>query len=221
MASRNKTAKESSATRVQTARSRIYTAKQELTRTALGPLLNGLTVAEANDSDTRPSIGAADPVQGVLYVNPYFVGPRNRPLESAEWKYVIAHLALHLALNHATRREGRDPFVWNLACDVTTDRLLALFQIARPLSVAGELWPSDANEDALYDELMAIRQVDRGTDSDSDACGGRANGHSGFSEGRSALAPEGRRPTCRRDSKSRIGYGHANGGDVTVRRNRD
>ncbi|MBC8136073.1 MAG: peptidase [Fibrella sp.] len=149
------------AERLQTSRYRIRWAEVELRHSALGPVLNSLTVKEAGDSETRPSIGVADPVHGVLYVNPWFVGVRNRLLEQKEWEYVLAHLALHLALNHAARREDRDPFVWNLACDVAVDRLLPLFQIARPATIAGEPWQSEGNEEAIYEEMMDVRGVNR------------------------------------------------------------
>ena len=160
MPSKQKQSKESSATRCRTSQNRIYWAQSEIVRSALGPLFSGLTVEEAG-GDTRPSIGAADPVKGILFVNPWFVGPRNRLLEQSEWQYVLAHLALHLALNHAARREDRDPFLWNLACDVAADRLLALFQISRPTAIAGEPWPTDASEETLYEQMAEMRAVDR------------------------------------------------------------
>jgi predicted metal-dependent peptidase len=147
--------------RLETTRYRIRWAEQTIQNSVLGPVLHSLTVKEATDSETRPSIGTVDPVNGVLYLNPWFVGPKNRVLEQREWEYVIAHLALHLALNHAARREDRDPFVWNLACDVAVDRLLQLFPVARPEAIAGEPWQSDANEEAIYEEMMALRSVNR------------------------------------------------------------
>ena len=29
----------------------------------------------------------------------------------------MAHEMLHAALRHGTRRQGRDPYIWNVACD--------------------------------------------------------------------------------------------------------
>ncbi len=161
MSSQRKKSNESPAERVKNSQYRIHWAKEALARTDLRSLLSHLTVKEADNSTIRPAIGTADPVNGILYVNPWYVGPRNRILEQREWEYVLAHLALHLALNHAPRREGRDPFLWNLACDVAVDRLLVLFSITRPVSIAGEAWSGDANEENIYEELLTLRGVDR------------------------------------------------------------
>lgn len=161
MVSKRKQSNSDPAARVVTTRACISWATGDLRRSALSPLLSALTVTETEDSETRPSIGAVDPVRGIIYLNPWFVGPKNRLLDADEWKYAIAHLALHLALNHPARREGRDPLIWNLACDVAVDRLLVLFKIYRPMTIAGEQWPGEGSEDALYEEMLEIRNVNR------------------------------------------------------------
>ena len=152
---------ESPAARLETARTRIYYAKQKPGETPLSALVAGLTIAEASDPEKRPAVGAADPLTGTIVLNPWFLAAKNRPLEIVEWAYVIAHLSLHLALNHAARRGERDPLVWNLAADIAADRLLSFFGVTRPPEIAGEPYGSDAPEEALYDELMERRAVSR------------------------------------------------------------
>lgn len=56
-------------------------------------------------------IAAVDPVAGELYVNPLAV------FSEQEWRFVLAHEALHAALSHHTRTGGRDPYLFNLATD--------------------------------------------------------------------------------------------------------
>lgn len=46
-----------------------------------------------------------------IYINPL------ANLSENGLKFVIAHQILHVALNHGSRREGRDKLLWNLSCD--------------------------------------------------------------------------------------------------------
>lgn len=56
-------------------------------------------------------IAAVDCVNGKIYVN------NSASLDENEWKFVLAHEYLHAGLNHDSRQKGRDPFLWNVACD--------------------------------------------------------------------------------------------------------
>lgn len=56
-----------------------------------------------------------------IYINPY------AGLTAEEWRFVLAHEFLHAALRHDERLEGRDPLLWNIACDfVINDWLLEM-----------------------------------------------------------------------------------------------
>ncbi|MBL7498220.1 hypothetical protein I6A84_06350 [Frankia sp. CNm7] len=57
------------------------------------------------------AIAAVSVEAGEVYVNPL------AQLTGAEWRFVLAHEALHAALAHPARAGGRDPYLWNLACD--------------------------------------------------------------------------------------------------------
>lgn len=57
------------------------------------------------------SVAAVCPALGEIYVDPL------AQLEEEEWRFVLAHEFLHAALRHDVRRGGRDPELWNVACD--------------------------------------------------------------------------------------------------------
>src|SRR5262249_29695585 len=38
-------------------------------------------------------------------------------MDEKEWRFVLAHEMLHAALRHSERVGGRDPYLWNVACD--------------------------------------------------------------------------------------------------------
>ncbi|GGN05412.1 hypothetical protein FHR83_001402 [Actinoplanes campanulatus] len=57
------------------------------------------------------AIAAVSAEAGEIYVNP------RRSLSEEEWRFVLAHELLHVALRHADRVGGRDPYLWNVACD--------------------------------------------------------------------------------------------------------
>ena len=82
----------------------------------------------------RVPIAAVNARLQELYVNP---GCR---LSFEEWKFVLAHEFLHAALRHDIRREGRDPILWNVACDYIINGWLA------------EMGVGQMPEGLLYDE---------------------------------------------------------------------
>jgi predicted metal-dependent peptidase len=89
----------------------------------LGSLLTQFELVEDAEVCERMSISIAA-VQistGEIYINP------RRQLGLEQAKFVVAHEVLHAGLNHASRRQGRDPYLWNVACDfVINDWLVGL-----------------------------------------------------------------------------------------------
>lgn len=57
------------------------------------------------------SVAAVNEVAREIYINPA------ADLSELECRFVMAHELLHVGLRHLTRRQGRDPFLWNAACD--------------------------------------------------------------------------------------------------------
>ena len=57
------------------------------------------------------SVAAVDAASGEIYINPA------ARLNEEELKFVLAHEYLHAGLGHHTRCNGRDKYLWNVACD--------------------------------------------------------------------------------------------------------
>lgn len=81
------------------------------------PLLSGVaSYFQINESmdDCRKlnvSVGMINVTDKKIYLNP------GAGLTKDEWIWVLAHEYLHAGLNHGQRQDGRDPFLWNIACD--------------------------------------------------------------------------------------------------------
>lgn len=72
------------------------------------------------------SIAAVSVEHKEIYINPL------ANLSEQGMKFVIAHEILHVALNHASRRQGRDRLLWNLACDFVINAWLIEMNIGLP-----------------------------------------------------------------------------------------
>lgn len=89
----------------------------------LGSLLTQFELVEDADvcERLRISIAAIQVSTGEIYINP------RRQLGLEQAKFVVAHEVLHAGLNHGSRRQGRDAYLWNVACDfVINDWLVNL-----------------------------------------------------------------------------------------------
>lgn len=56
-------------------------------------------------------------------------------LSPDETLFVFAHELLHAGLNHASRRRGRDPLLWNVACDFLINGWLVEMGVGTPPSI--------------------------------------------------------------------------------------
>lgn len=68
-------------------------------------------------------IAAVDTDAGEIYVNP------SAGLEPEELKFVLAHEYLHAGLQHRERCQGRNLYLWNVACDFVINAWLAEMKI--------------------------------------------------------------------------------------------
>ena len=81
------------------------------------PLLGGLAATFKIVEDIEMChryeihIAAVDAEQGIIYANP------SCGFSEEEWIFVLAHEYLHAGLQHQKRCNGRDFFLWNIACD--------------------------------------------------------------------------------------------------------
>lgn len=104
----------------------------------LGAVAAGFTLVP--DADVARAwgikIAAVSAEHGEIYVNPH------ANLTAEEWRFVLAHEMLHAALRHDRRADGRDPYLWNVACDYVINGWLVAMAV-------GHL-----PEDSLYDQQL-------------------------------------------------------------------
>lgn len=82
-------------------------------------------------------IAAVNTTHGEIYANP------SCGFSLEEWKFVLAHEYLHAGLCHQKRCQGRDPYLWNVACDYVINDWLHEMKI-------GDM----PDEGLLYDESL-------------------------------------------------------------------
>lgn len=85
-------------------------------------LIEDASICEREDI----AVAAVDEVSRSIYIHP---GAR---LSELELRFVIAHEILHVALRHLSRRRGRDPFLWNVACDFVINDWLIQMDVGQP-----------------------------------------------------------------------------------------
>jgi predicted metal-dependent peptidase len=93
----------------------------------LGSLVSSFEVIEDIDLCQKMdiSVAAVHIELQEIYINPA------AGLTEPECKFVIAHEILHAGLRHDTRRQGRDPYLWNIACDYVINSWLIEMQIGK------------------------------------------------------------------------------------------
>ncbi len=94
----------------------------------LGSLLTQFELVEDPDvcERLRISIAAVQISTGEIYINP------RRQLGLEQAKFVVAHEVLHAGLNHSSRRQGRDAYLWNVACDFVINDWLVQMNLGLP-----------------------------------------------------------------------------------------
>jgi len=98
-------------------------------------------------------VAAISPAAAELYVNPLC------GLEDSEHRFVIAHELLHAGLRHDTRGGGRDPWLWNVACDYVINGWLAEMAVGDlPDSALYDPSLRGKSAEEVYDEIAAGRR---------------------------------------------------------------
>lgn len=116
----------------------------------LGAVLGSLTVvADAQLARSWDiSIAAVDPTVGELYVNPQAQHTRD------EWKFIIAHEALHAALAHHARAGWRDHVLWNVAADFVVNGWLVEMGVGTmPEGLLYDARFAGLGVEAVYDQI--------------------------------------------------------------------
>ncbi len=93
----------------------------------LGGLASGFKVIEDYSLCNREeiSVAAVNVAAGEIYVNPA------AGLDFEELKFVLAHEFLHAGLMHHERLKGRDPYLFNVACDYVVNGWLCEMGIGK------------------------------------------------------------------------------------------
>jgi predicted metal-dependent peptidase len=119
----------------------------------LGALAAGFKLIEDRAICDRLDItvAAVDAQARELFINPA------QALSEAELRFVMAHELLHVGLRHDTRRQGRDPYLWNAAADYIINAWLVEMKVGTMPRVGGLYDPTLAGEsaEALYNRMAA------------------------------------------------------------------
>lgn len=96
------------------------------------------------------SVAAVDAEAREIYLNPA------AGLDEQECRFVLAHEFLHVGLLHHARAEGRDPYLWNVACDYVINQWLMEMQLGAFPRVGGLLDPELAglSAESVYDRIV-------------------------------------------------------------------
>ena len=100
-------------------------------------------------------VAAVDETLRTIYLNPAAA------LHEEETRFVIAHEVLHVALRHTSRQQGRDAFLWNVACDYVINDWLIQMQVgtAPALGLLYDEGLRGLSAEEVYDRL--VRDVRR------------------------------------------------------------
>lgn len=95
-------------------------------------------------------IAAIDMELGEIYVNPAL------SLSGAELHFVLAHEYLHAGLQHQKRCQGRNPYLWNIACDYVINGWLIEMKIGT-MPREGLLYDKELKNlsaESIYDKIV-------------------------------------------------------------------
>lgn len=118
----------------------------------LGALAASFTLIEDPLLCTRMgiSVAAVHAESKEIYINPS-VG-----LSLQQNRFVMAHELLHVGLRHETRRQGRDPYFWNIATDYVINAWLIEMGIGElpPLGLLHDPELKGLSAEAIYDRIV-------------------------------------------------------------------
>lgn len=118
----------------------------------LGAMVAAFDILEDAELCRREEImvGAVDETLRTIYLNPA------AGLTEQETRFVLAHEILHVALRHMGRRQGRDAYLWNVACDYVINDWLIQMQVGSPpaLGLLHDLELRGLSAEEVYDRIV-------------------------------------------------------------------
>jgi predicted metal-dependent peptidase len=127
------------------------------------PLLGGIAagielVADAELARAHGiSTAAVNADAGEIYINPL------RRHTDEEWRFILAHEMLHAALRHGERRGGRDPYLFNVACDYVINGWLREMRVGEmPEGLLHDPQLAGLSAEEVYDRVVTdLRRMRR------------------------------------------------------------
>jgi hypothetical protein len=125
----------------------------------IGALVAGFDIIEVpeicQNEDIR--VAAVNTMLKEIYINPA------AGLTDQECRFVIAHEILHVGLRHDTRRQGRNGFLWNVACDYVINGWLIEIGLGEIPAFGGLYDPALKGEsaEAIYDKIAVDLRLQR------------------------------------------------------------
>lgn len=119
------------------------------------PLLGGLAAGFKVIEDqtycwqNEIRVAAVNVTKAEIYVNPA------SNLDFEELKFVLAHEFLHAGLQHHERRQGRDAYIWNVACDFVINSWLNEMQVGKmPQDILYDEELKNMSAEEIYDKII-------------------------------------------------------------------
>src|SRR5579859_6559010 len=96
------------------------------------------------------SVSAVDMQMREIYINP------RAQLNKEELRFVMAHELLHVGLRHDVRCGGRDPYLWNVACDYVINNWLVEMGVGDMPALGGlyDVTLKGESAEAIYDRIV-------------------------------------------------------------------
>ncbi|GCF10552.1 vWA domain-containing protein [Dictyobacter arantiisoli] len=96
------------------------------------------------------SVAAVNVKMKEIYINPH------AGLKDEELRFVMAHELLHVGLRHDVRCEGRDHYLWNVACDYVINSWLIEMEVGDMPKIGALYDPALKSEsaEAIYDRIV-------------------------------------------------------------------
>lgn len=125
----------------------------------LGGIAAGITlVADAELARAHGiAIAAVNTEAAEIYINPL------RRFDDEEWRFILAHEMLHVALRHGDRCGTRDPYLFNIACDYVINGWLNEMRIGTmPEGLLHDPGLGGLSSEEVYDRIAAdLRRMRR------------------------------------------------------------